>query len=258
MRSSATALCCALSATAIQASPRYIDVTAEKPQKHIHVTSSNLAEGFWAFSIDVSMKDLEIPETLGAYLILRNDKGNLLSTMIKPTPVDKGVMNFYAAVHLDLLQWAQVEMRDDQTEYSIKLESFQRAAQAHQFMTGVSQDLMKLKSQYPQLAEFSVSKAMDVPHLKVSYGFHTHRAEHGGGWTAGVPNPDPDGLWFYIDLHDPGSAAQIHTQPMIAPVCFGANKVSFLILDGPETKPVSHAIWDILNKRGAKPCRRSR
>ena len=113
------------------AGPQYIEVTAAKPQKHIQVTSSSLGEGFWAFSIDISMNHVEIPTDRGAYLILRNAKGNLLSTVIRPSPTNKGTMNFYAAVHLDLLRWAQVEVRDNQTIYVVKLESFQKMAQEH-------------------------------------------------------------------------------------------------------------------------------
>ena len=122
------------------------------------------------------------------------------------------------------------------------------------FIEQVSQDIATLKSEYPQLSLYSVSKALDLAKLKVSYGFHTHRAEHQGGWTAGVPNPDPDGLWFYIDLHDPSSHAQIHTQPATAPICFGANRISFLILEGSRTKPVAKTIWEILQKHGAQAC----
>jgi hypothetical protein len=122
------------------------------------------------------------------------------------------------------------------------------------FIGRVSEDLATLESEYPQLAEYSVPKASDVEKLTISYGFHTHRAEHPGGWTAGVPNPDPDGLWFYIDLHDPSSRAQIHTQPGTAPICFGSNRVSFLILEGSRTKPVAQAIWEILQRGGAKAC----
>ena len=109
-----------------QAGPRYVEVTAEKPQKHIHVEPSHLGEGFWAFSITIDMKDAEIPSDLSAYLILRNEKGNLLSTPIKSATVEQGKMQFYAAIHSDLLKWAQINLRDSGTEYEIKLESFKK------------------------------------------------------------------------------------------------------------------------------------
>jgi hypothetical protein len=127
MRFVKTTLCLAVMTAIPHAGPRYVEVTAEKPQKFINVTSSNLGEGFWAFSIDVSIGTLEIPQDIGAYLILQSDKGNLLSTVIRPS-LSANVANFYAAVHLDLLQWARVEVRDNQTVYVIKLASFQRAA----------------------------------------------------------------------------------------------------------------------------------
>ena len=127
--------------------------------------------------------------------------------------------------------------------------------QARQFVERVSHDLAALKSNYPQLVEFSRSKATDIANLKIVYGFHTHRVDHPGGWTASVPNPDPDGLWFYIDVHDATSNAQIHTQPQNGSICFGTNRVSFLILEGPRTRPLGAAIWRILQKHGARPCR---
>ncbi len=125
-----------LFATTIHAGPQYIEVTAEKPQKHIHVTSSSLGEGFWAFSSAVSIESGELPNDLGAYLILRNAKGNLLSTVIKSSRIDNKAINFYAAVHSDLLQWAQVDIRDNMTEYSVKLDSFRKAAQKKLEATG--------------------------------------------------------------------------------------------------------------------------
>lgn len=130
------------------------------------------------------------------------------------------------------------------------------AAQSNdqEFLLRVSQDLATLKSEYPQLAEFSSSKALDIAQLKIVYEFHTHRAERPGGWAAGVPNPDPDGLWFYIDLHDSSSRAQIHTQPVTAPICFGTSRLSFLILEGSTTRPLAPAIWQILRKYGAETC----
>lgn len=73
------------------------------------------------------MEDVEIPSDLRAYLILRNDKGNLLSTPMKPTVIEKGVTQFYAAIHSDLLKWAQVHLRDNMRVYVIKLGSFKNA-----------------------------------------------------------------------------------------------------------------------------------
>ena len=101
-------------------------MTAEKPQKHIFVETSHLGEGFWAFSITINMKDVEIPSDLSAYLILQNEKGNLLSTPIKSATVEQGKAQFYAAIHSDLLKWARIDLRDNMTVYQIKLESFKQ------------------------------------------------------------------------------------------------------------------------------------
>ena len=120
----------------------------------------------------------------------------------------------------------------------------------------VAREIAALKGHYPQLRDFSVTKNVNVDDLKISYGYHTHKSEGRGGWTAGVPNPDDDGVWFYIDFHDPNSTAQIHTQPMIAPNCIGDKRVSFLILEGTRTKRLDDAIWKILQEHGVKKCGR--
>jgi len=125
-------------------------------------------------------------------------------------------------------------------------------------IAAIGQDVANLKASFPQLSQFSVSEHVQSEHLKISYGYHTHRARHVGGWTSGVPNPDDDGVWFYIDFHDPKSTAQIHTQPEYPDNCFEDKKVSFLILEGKDTKPVSGAIWAILRRHGVKRCSEER
>jgi len=125
-----------------------------------------------------------------------------------------------------------------------------------QFIRRVANDIEKLKNQYPQLSEFSSTRHLKLPDLKISFAYHTHRAEKPGGWTGSVPNPDPDGIWFYVDIHRPDSTAQIHTQPVTEQLCFQTERVSFLILEGKDTKPVSEQIRKILGRHGAKRCGR--
>jgi len=110
-----------------------------------------------------------------------------------------------------------------------------------------------LKETYPQLKEFSTDKHVDIENLKLDYSYHTHEPERTGGWTSGVPNPDPDGIWFYIDLHDKDSTAQKHTQPVTGiSIEFGNKKICFLILQGSETKSISGEIISIFERNGAK------
>jgi hypothetical protein len=122
-----------------------------------------------------------------------------------------------------------------------------------EFIRKVSEDIARLKQEYPQLREFSPQKHADIASLRVTYAYHTRRAAHAGGWTSAVPNPDPDGIWFHIDLHDPESTAQIHTQPMTGRHRrVGGKRVSFLVLEGAATKPVAGRIAAILERRGAR------
>ncbi|HZE59182.1 MAG TPA: hypothetical protein VE085_01350 [Burkholderiales bacterium] len=121
---------------------------------------------------------------------------------------------------------------------------------------GIARDIANLRGSYPQLKDFSVSGNLTADEHKISYGYHTHRPELRGGWTSGVPNPDEDGIWFYIDFHSPSSTAQIHTQPMTLPYCIGDMRLSWLSLEGAKTKPVGGVIAEILKKHGAIECGR--
>jgi hypothetical protein len=119
----------------------------------------------------------------------------------------------------------------------------------------IAHDIAGLKKGYPQLKDFSVAEHLRADKHQISYGYHTHKPAGRGGWTSGVPNPDEDGIWFYIDLHDPKSVAQIHTQPAMGPpYCVGSMRLSFLSLEGTKTKSVQGAFWRILRKHGATEC----
>ena len=118
----------------------------------------------------------------------------------------------------------------------------------------IAQEIEAMKADYPQLGDFSAAATLDVNDLKMSFGYRTHRSKTRGGWTSGVPNPDDDGIWFYVDFHAPDSSAQIHTQPASIPQCIGAKRVSFLILEGARTKRVGGAIASVLKRHGAGKC----
>jgi hypothetical protein len=68
-----------------------------------------------------------------------------------------------------------------------------------------------------------------------------------------VPNPDPDGVWFHVDLHDPGSAAQIHTQPVVEELRFGDKRVMLLVLDGARTEGLAGVLRQLLLDHGVRP-----
>jgi hypothetical protein len=124
-------------------------------------------------------------------------------------------------------------------------------------LRAIADDIASLHNKFPQLKDFSPESNIQLENLAIDYSYHTHRAQHRGGWTAGVPNPDPDGVWFYINFHSPDSTAQIDTQPVTSPErsCLGEKRITFLILEGPESKPFAGEIWSILKKRGVRPCR---
>ena len=122
----------------------------------------------------------------------------------------------------------------------------------HEFIKRVSEEIAELKKTCPQLKEFSIDKHADIENLRVDYSFQTHKSERTGGWISGVPNPDPDGIWLYIDLHDKDSTAQIHTQPLTGMSLQISNrKICYLILEGAATNSVSAEILSILERNGA-------
>ena len=121
-------------------------------------------------------------------------------------------------------------------------------------LRAVAIDIQALGATRPQLAAFRVDEHLDPARARIDYAWHTHAAGHGGGWTAGVPNPDPDGIWFHIDVHDPASTAQIHTQPMVERLCLGAAHVSFLVLEGEKAEPAAGDIRQILDRHGVVRC----
>lgn len=119
----------------------------------------------------------------------------------------------------------------------------------------IAADIAVLRGQFPQLKDFSASQNVLFDRLAIDYAYHTHRYDgRGGGWVAHAPNPDDDGIWLYIDLHDPDSRAQIHTQPVVPTRCFGEKRAMFLILEGKDTKPLAGRLGTILNAHGLKPC----
>jgi hypothetical protein len=120
----------------------------------------------------------------------------------------------------------------------------------------VAADIEKLKADFPQLRDFSAGTHLRAEPPSISYAFRTHAPERTGGWTSGVPNPDVDGIWFHIDLHDPGSRQQLHTQPVTVPICLGESRVSFLMLEGRDTRSLYGPIWSALTKQGARQCGR--
>jgi hypothetical protein len=116
----------------------------------------------------------------------------------------------------------------------------------------MAKDIEALKINHPQLADFSAASHYNVDGLYISYAFRTHRPEGRAGWAGGVPNPNDDGVWFTIDLHDPDSMAQLHTQPLTEDLRLGRMKVTFLILQGAQTSNIYEALREILEKYGVR------
>jgi len=116
-------------------------------------------------------------------------------------------------------------------------------------LCAIARDIETRKPDFPQLREFSAREHCDRDELVIRYAFHTHRGS-GGGWSGAVPNPDPDGVWFYIDFHDPASPRQIHTQPARQRRTLRRWAVMLLVLDGTDVPPLAPALDAILREHG--------
>lgn len=130
--------------------------------------------------------------------------------------------------------------------------SIETDEKAGALILAIAHDLEELRASCPNLADFDVARHADVTTARIEYGHHTHTSTRRGGWASAVPNPDPDGVWLYIDVHDATSSAQIHTQPVVPMNDLGGGKrLMMLLLEGSSAPPCAAKIRAILDHRSA-------
>jgi len=118
-----------------------------------------------------------------------------------------------------------------------------------QALRAIAGEIEILKMEYPQLAEFYAAKYINLEQCYIEYSYHTHPAANKGGWAGKVPNPNDDGIWFFIDFHDPASDRQIHRQPLVSTVALAGDQVAFmLMLEGRATRKIEGKIWSIIKQ----------
>jgi hypothetical protein len=124
---------------------------------------------------------------------------------------------------------------------------------------GIASDIEALKPRFAQLSEFDSSAKKyfvmgGFSSCRIGYTYHCHRSSRRGGWSTLVPNPDPDGVWFHVGLWDESdpseSMSQINTQPSIPRWHIEGQKVTYLILEGEKSTPLSGEIFQILKNHG--------
>lgn len=118
--------------------------------------------------------------------------------------------------------------------------------------TAIAADLEALRPQFPALVEYRADTAQRRV-CWIEYGWHTHKAAQTGGWSAGVPSPDRDGVWFYIGIYDPNgpeASSQINTQPMTPNWWVGDRKVMYLMLVGDDVHGLGDQVMAVLTKHG--------
>ncbi len=120
----------------------------------------------------------------------------------------------------------------------------------------IAADIRRLRDRFPQLADVERARITMGRSCRISFEHRCHRATHAGGWSAAVPNPDPDGVWFYLGLWDESdpaeAAAQINTQPVMPLRTLGGKRVTFLILEGKATRPLGGELLRILKRHGLR------
>ncbi|MGC4092756.1 MAG: hypothetical protein QM756_33715 [Polyangiaceae bacterium] len=116
---------------------------------------------------------------------------------------------------------------------------------------------MRLKPKYSALAEFDASHARRELHADdciISYGYRTHPSTARGGWARATPEPDPDGVWFYVGAWDPEGPerhSQIDTQAGFSTYRFGRQHLTVLIKDC-QKQPLRGALWKVLRRHGVE------
>jgi hypothetical protein len=159
--------------------------------------------------------------------------------------VQEGLLRFHRLLMLGLILAISAAMGPAQAQDRLVV------------LKAVALEIEKLKPDFPQLRDFSAANHLRADPPSIGYAFRTHAPDRTGGWTSGVPSPDGDGVWFHIDLHDPDSKLQLHTQPMTgSPQCLGESRVSFLMREGRETRSLYGPIWSVLAKYGTRECPR--
>jgi hypothetical protein len=109
-------------------------------------------------------------------------------------------------------------------------------------LRAIAQDIEALKPDYPQLAEFSVARNFNAPHLHITYDYRVNPPTRTGGWGGAAWLPKEDGITLHIDLHDPKSEQQLHRQPVVPLFRFRDKAVMLLMVEGKATKSLEPAI----------------
>jgi hypothetical protein len=120
----------------------------------------------------------------------------------------------------------------------------------------IAKDIEYLKDKYPQLEKFTVSTNLEKETCLIEYEYKCHFPINRVGWTGGVPNPNPDGIWFYIGLWDENNpeenSSQINTQPVFPKWYLKNKRVTYLMLEGEKTDNLYQVIFNILKNHGLK------
>jgi hypothetical protein len=118
----------------------------------------------------------------------------------------------------------------------------------------IAADIEDLRGRFVQLQDFRAEG--NLQECTIRYEHRCRPPTGRGGWTGAVPDPGPDGVWFYICLWDPNDAdaanAQIHTQPALPEWRLGERRVTFLIREGERAPKASGELMRILTKHGMR------
>jgi len=119
----------------------------------------------------------------------------------------------------------------------------------------ISKDIEALKPDFPQLKDFKASQASN--NSEINYSYHLDKPDSSiPGWRGGVPQPAPDGIWIRIVFWDENDSvaamSQLNSQIGDPPRRIGPYRVTFVVMDGSDNKPLYGPIYEILQKHGLK------
>ena len=118
-------------------------------------------------------------------------------------------------------------------------------------LRSIAKGIAELAARCPQLATFDPAAHLHQEGMAIDFDYHTHEPERRGGWASAVPNPDPDGIWLHIDVHDAASPLQLHTQPAVPMIDLGGGqRLMLLVLEGSAVPACAGAISELLAPHG--------
>lgn len=126
----------------------------------------------------------------------------------------------------------------------------------HDRCVAIARDIAALKPVFPALKDFDPAAAVAPGAGELVYEYRCRVSTEAVGWHAGVPQPQPDGVWFLLRLWDPADPAAadspLNTQPLQPVRHLAGSRVTFLYRAGQDVAGLEDALLGVLRKHGLR------